>query len=225
MKIKFNNKDYSIRQNEDGLYSLNDIERASKLSGNCGDTLQNWKESVSVVRSVAQNKITLIATRGRNGGTWGCSRAAIHYASHCSKDVRRAITSSVAALISGDSMKGVAIARNVISYERSPVPANLINDHDTACKRLNELLNYDWNAYSNFYKMACKAATGYSPAALTGRNGTVKDYITASGDCDCMEALTATIEFVCRGLKVGLDYHTNAFMLNVKTTKSDQFPA
>ncbi len=37
------------------------------------------------------------------------------------------------------------------------------------------------NAYSNFYRLACKAATGYAPSVLTGKNGSAKDFIKGAG--------------------------------------------
>lgn len=64
MKIKFNNKNYTIRQNEDGLYSLTDIERAWLAEGGTGGQLRHWKDTPEVHDMLLSSEIRMISQSG-----------------------------------------------------------------------------------------------------------------------------------------------------------------
>lgn len=222
MKIKFNNKDYSIRQNEDGLYSLTDIERAWLAEGGTGGRLDHWKTSPDVATMIQIPEIRVISSRGRNGETWGCEEAVIEYSSYCSKEFRRAVRKAFIELTKGNTYKAAAIAESVA------VSPELLDKYEKARQEMNDTIkecggSMGSHAYSNYHRLACKGATGYVPSVLTGKNGSTKDYLAEAESPEALTAVIAAMELVSKGLKAGLDYHTSAFMLNVKTTKNGEF--
>ncbi len=219
MKITFNGNTYPIRKNAEGLYSLTDIEKAWLAEGNTGGRLDNWKVSPEVVAMIQIPEIQVISKRGRNGETWGCKRAAILYASYCSREFQLAVIDAFIALTEGDTMQAAVIAESVA------VSPELLEKHDTTRKAMNDAIKAKGSdmcgkAYGNFYRLACKAATGYVPSVLTGKNGSAKEYIKQVSNAPCMHALIACMETITMGLKVGLDYHKVAAMLNVETTNN-----
>ncbi len=223
MKITFNGNTYPIRKNAEGLYSLTDIEKAWRATGEKLGRLQDWKEKTDVINTILTQEISVsnIKTRGANAGTWGCKRAAILYASYCSSEFHLAVIDAFIALTEGDTMQAAAIAESVA------VSPELLEKHDTTRKAMNDAIKAKGidmcgNAYGNFYRLACKAATGYVPSVLTGKNGSAKDYIKQVSNAPCMNALIACMETITMGLKVGLDYHKVAAMLNVETSQNGE---
>ncbi|MND82152.1 hypothetical protein D3C80_739740 [compost metagenome] len=219
MKITFNNITTTIRQNADGLYSLTDIEQAWKATGNKVGRLQDWKLTDAYCSLFEIQEIQVISNRGRNGATWGCEEAVIEYASYCSNEFRRAVRKAFLELTKGNVYEAAAIAESVA------VSPELIAKHDDTRKLMNTMIaakgiSMGGNAYSNFYRLACKAATGYTPSMLTGKNGSAKDYLKNVDHAPGMAALIAAMESIIMGLRVGLDYHKIAAMLNVETTKN-----
>ena len=228
MKIKFNNKDYSIRQNEDGLYSLNDIEQAWLAEGGTGGQLRHWKDTPEVHAMIADSEIRIVVKMGGKDtpcrGTWGCEEAVIEYASYCSKEFRRAVRKAFIELTKGNVYKAAAIAESVV------VSPELLDKYDKTRQEMNDTIkecggSMGRHAFSNYHRLACKGATGYVPSVLTGKNGSTKDYLA---EAECPEGLTAVIaamDMVKIGLKVGLDYHKIAAMLHVETTKNTNYLA
>lgn len=222
MKIKFNNKDYSIRQNEDGLYSLTDIEKAWLTEGGTGGQLRHWKDTPEVHDMLLSSEIRIISSRGRNGETWGCADAVIEYASYCSKEFRRAVRKAFIELTKGNTYNAAAIAESVA------VSPELLDKYERARQEMNDTIkefgdSMGSHAFSNYHRLACKGATGYVPSVLTGKNGSAKNYLAEAESPEALTAVIAAMELVSKGLKAGLDYHTSAFMLNVKTTKNGEF--
>ena len=221
MKITFNGNTYPIRKNAEGLYSLTDIEKAWLAEGNTGGQLRHWKDNPEVVSMIQCSEIRIISKRGRNGETWGCKEAVIEYASYCSSEFRRAVRKAFIALTEGDTMQAAAITESVA------VSPELLEKHDVTRKAMNDAIKAKGidmcgKAYGNFYRLACKAATGYVPSVLTGKNGSAKEYIKQVSNASCMNALIACMETITMGLKVGLDYHKVAAMLNVETSQNGE---
>lgn len=223
MKITFNGNTYPIRKNAEGLYSLTDIDKAySHAMRTEKGTLNHWKKKDEINQMVEMGEIRVIAKRGQyTGGTWGCKEAVIEYASYCSNEFRRAVRKAFIALTKGNTMQAAAIAESVA------VSPELLEKHDAARKAMNDAIKAKGidmcgNAYGNFYRLACKAATGYVPSVLTGKNGSAKDYIKQVSNAPCMNALIACMETITMGLKVGLDYHKVAAMLNVGTSQNGE---
>lgn len=222
MKITFNGNTYPIRKNAEGLYSLTDIEKAWLAEGGTGGQLRHWKDTPEVVSMAASSEIRILNKHGGSSsarGTWGCKEAVIEYASYCSNEFRRAVRKAFIALTEGNAMQAAAIAESVA------VSPELLEKHDMARDTMNAAIHACWPSasqytYANFYRLACKAATGYVPSVLTGKNGSAKNYIAAAENPSCMAALVAAMETVTVGLKVGLDYHKVAAMLGVETTKN-----
>ncbi|QGW97825.1 KilA-N domain-containing protein [Aeromonas veronii] len=225
MKITFNGNTYPIRKNAEGLYSLTDIEKAWLAEGNTGGQLDNWKRAPEVTELIELREIHVFQKRGGNRtpdrGTWGCKEAVIEYASYCSNEFRRAVRKAFIALTEGDTMQAAAIAESVA------VSPELLEKHDATRKAMNDAIKAKGidmcgKAYGNFYRLACKAATGYVPSVLTGKNGSAKEYIKQVSNVPCMNALIACMETITMGLKVGLDYHKVAAMLNVETSQNGE---
>ncbi|HDN9004731.1 TPA: KilA-N domain-containing protein [Aeromonas veronii] len=219
MKITFNGNTYPIRKNAEGLYSLTDIEKAWLAEGGTGGQLDNWKRTPDVVSMIASREIHVLNKHGGSSsarGTWGCKEAVIEYTSYCSNEFRRAVRKAFIALTEADTMQAAAMAESVA------VSSELLEKHDATRKTMNDAIKAKGidmcgKAYGNFYRLACKAATGYVPSVLTGKNGSAKEYIKQVSNAPCMNALIACMETITRGLKVGLDYHKVAAMLNVQT--------
>ncbi|MFM5764755.1 KilA-N domain-containing protein [Aeromonas sp. s6] len=219
MKITFNGNTYPIQKNAEGLYSLTDIEKAWLAEGGTGGQLDNWKRAPEVTELIKLREIHVVSKEGRNGGTWGCKEAAIEYASYCSNEFRRAVRKAFIALTEGNTMQAAAIAESVA------VSPELFEKHDATRRAMNDAIKAKGidmcgKAYGNFYRLACKAATGYAPSVLTGKNGSAKEYIKQVSNAPCMNALIACMETITMGLKVGLDYHKVAAMLNVETSQN-----
>ena len=225
MKITFNGNTYPIRKNAEGLYSLTDIEKAWRATGEKLGRLQDWKLTEDYCSLFETQEIQVFQKRGGNRtpdrGTWGCKRAAILYASYCSREFQLAVIDAFIALTEGDTMQAAAIAESVA------VSPELLEKHDATRKAMNDAIKAKGidmcgKAYGNFYRLACKAATGYVPSVLTGKNGSAKDYIKQVSSAPCMNALIACMETITMGLKVGLDYHKVAAMLNVETSQNGE---
>ncbi|CAJ1781650.1 hypothetical protein KOPIIPEJ_00467 [Aeromonas dhakensis] len=225
MKITFNGNTYPIRKNAEGLYSLTDIEKAWLAEGNTGGQLDNWKRTPDVVSMIASREIHVLNKHGGSSsarGTWGCKEAVIEYASYCSNEFRRAVRKAFIALTEGNTMQAAAMAESVA------VSSELLEKHDATRKIMNDVIKAKGidmcgKAYGNFYRLACKAATGYVPSVLTGKNGSAKKYIKQVSNAHGMNALIACMETITMGLKVGLDYHKVAAMLNVETSQNKEF--
>lgn len=223
MQITFNGNTYPIRKNAEGLYSLTDIEKAWLAAGGTGGQLRHWKDT-SIVRDMllsSEIRITSVKVRGADAGTWGCKEAVIEYASYCSNEFRRAVRKAFIALTEGNTMQAAAIAESVaVSPELLEKYDETKANMDTVIKAMK--INMHGKEYSNFYRLACKAATGYTPSVLTGKNGSAKEYIKLVANAPCMNALIACMETITMGLKVGLDYHKVAAMLNVETSQNGE---
>jgi len=223
MQITFNSNIYPIRKNTEDLYSLTDIEKAWLREGGTGGQLRHWKVSPDVRDMLLSSeiRITNVKIRGNNAGTWGCKEAVIEYASYCSNEFRRAVRKAFIALTEGNTMQAAAITESVA------VSPELLEKHDKAKTCMDTVIkdvkiNMHGKEYSNFYRLACKAATGYTPSALTGKKGSAKEYITQASHASCMNALIACMETITMGLRVGLDYHKIAAMLSVETAKNGE---
>ncbi|MGN5146123.1 KilA-N domain-containing protein [Aeromonas veronii] len=227
MKIKFNNKDYSIRQNEDGLYSLTDIEKAWLAEGGTGGQLGNWKRTPDVLSMISSCEIHILNNHGgsiSDRGSWGCKRAVILFASYCSIKFQIAVVDALIAVSEGEPFKAAAIAESIV------VSSELLDKYEKTRNELNDTIkecggSMGRHAFSNYHRLVCKGATGYVPSVLTGKNGSTKDYLTEAESPEGLTAVIASMDTVKTGLKVGLDYHQIAAMLHVETTKNTNYLA
>ena len=218
MKITFNGNTFTIPTNEQGQYHATALSQAWAAAGGQVVALQNWKQSLSEVQI---NKFCLLTKRGSKGGTWVNKRGLLAFAAYCSSGFEDAVFDAFIALTEGNTMQAAAIAESVA------VSPELLEKHDVARKAMNDAIKAKGidmcgKAYGNFYRLACKAATGYVPSVLTGKNGSAKEYIKQVSNAPCMNALIACMETITMGLKVGLDYHKVAAMLNVETSQNGE---
>ncbi|HHQ4567466.1 TPA: KilA-N domain-containing protein [Aeromonas hydrophila] len=226
MQITFNGNTYPIRKNSEGLYSLTDIEKAWRATGEKLGRLQDWKLTDDYCSLLQLKEIQVVVKMGGKDtpdrGTWGCKEAVIEYASYCSNEFRRAVRKAFIALTEGSTMQAATIAESVA------VSPELLEKHDNTKANMDAMIHAKQvkmrgKEYSNFYRLACKASTGYVPSVLTGSNGTAKDYIKNAAHVPCMAALIAAMETITTGLRVGLDYHKIAAMLNVETSQNEGY--
>ncbi|HHQ4804957.1 TPA: KilA-N domain-containing protein [Aeromonas veronii] len=221
MKIKFKNTKFTIPSDGQGLYSATVLSQAWAEEGGHVNALNGWTRYLDEDKI---SKFSLISSRGRNGGTWVNKRGLLAFAAYCSEEFEDAVFDAFDELTKGNVYKAAAIAESVA------VSPELLDKYEKARQEMNDTIkefggSMGSHAFSNYHRLACKGATGYVPSVLTGKNGSAKDYLA---EAECPEALTAVIaamELVSKGLKAGLDYHTSAFMLNVKTTKNGEFLA
>lgn len=220
MQITFNGNTFSIPANDQGLYHATSLSQAWAAAGGQVAALKNWKQSLSEIYIDKFCLCTSKARADRGGGTWVNKRGLLAFAAYCSSEFEDAVFDAFIALTEGNTMQAAAIAESVA------VSPELLEKHDAARKSMNEVIkakriSMGGNAYGNFYRLACKAATGYVPSVLTGSNETAKDYIKNAMHGPCMSALIAAMGMIEMGLKVGLDYHKVAAMLNVETSQNE----
>ncbi|MCF5717334.1 KilA-N domain-containing protein [Aeromonas veronii] len=218
MKITFNGNTFTIPTNDQGQYHATALSQAWAAAGGQSDALNGWKRSLDEIKL---SKFSLVSKEGRSGGTWVNKRGLLAFAAYCSSEFEDAVFDAFDELTKGNTMQAAAIAESVA------VSPELLEKHDVTRKAMNDAIKAKGidmcgNAYGNFYRLACKAATGYVPSVLTGKNGSAKEYIKQVSNAPCMNALIACMETITMGLKVGLDYHKVAAMLNVETSQNGE---
>ncbi|WP_429104336.1 KilA-N domain-containing protein [Aeromonas allosaccharophila] len=219
MKITFNGNTFTIPTNDQGQYHATSLSQAWAAAGGQINALDGWTRSLDEIQ---MRKFSVFKKRGKHGGgTWVNKRGLLAFAAYCSREFEDAVFDAFDELTKGNTMQAAAIAESVA------VSPELLEKHDVTRKAMNDAIKAKGidmcgNAYGNFYRLACKAATGYVPSVLTGKNGSAKDYIKQVSSAPCMNALIACMETITMGLKVGLDYHKVAAMLNVETSQNGE---
>ena len=218
MKITFNGYTFTIPTNDQGQYHATALSQAWAAAGGQVRALDDWMKTLDETQ---MRKFAAFSKRGRKGGTWVNKRGLLAFAAYCSSEFEDAVFDAFDELTKGNTMQAAAIAESVA------VSPELLEKHDATRKAMNDAIKAKGidmfgNAYGNFYRLACKAATGYVPSVLTGKNGSAKEYIKQVSNAPCMNALIACMETITMGLKVGLDYHKVAAMLNVETSQNGE---
>lgn len=85
-------------------------------------------------------------------------------------------------------------------------------------KLVNKTGDKKW--YMHYNKLACRIISGYIPSHLTGGTHSTFKYLLEMGHTSGLSAYIATLEMITRGLKLGLDYHSIAFLCQTQTTKN-----
>ena len=218
MKITFNGYTFTIPTNDQGQYHATALSQAWAAAGG---QVRALDDSMKTLDETQMRKFAAFSKRGRKGGTWVNKRGLLAFAAYCSSEFEDAVFDAFDELTKGNTMQAAAIAESVA------VSPELLEKHDATRKAMNDAIKAKGidmfgNAYGNFYRLACKAATGYVPSVLTGKNGSAKEYIKQVSNAPCMNALIACMETITMGLKVGLDYHKVAAMLNVETSQNGE---
>ncbi|MCK2072351.1 KilA-N domain-containing protein [Aeromonas caviae] len=219
MKITFNGNTFTIPTNDQGQYHATSLSQAWAAAGGQINALDGWTRSLDEIQ---MRKFSVFKKRGKHGGgTWVNKRGLLAFAAYCSREFEDAVFDAFDELTKGNTMQAAVIAESVA------VSSELLEKHDATRKAMNDVIKAKGidmcgKAYGNFYRLACKAATGYVPSVLTGKNGSAKEYIKQVASAPCMNALIACMETITMGLKVGLDYHKVAAMLNVETSQNGE---
>ncbi|MFM5077609.1 KilA-N domain-containing protein [Aeromonas caviae] len=219
MKITFNGNTFTIPTNDQGQYHATSLSQAWAAAGGQINALDGWTRSLDEIQ---MRKFSVFKKRGKHGGgTWVNKRGLLAFAAYCSREFEDAVFDAFDELTKGNTMQAAVIAESVA------VSSELLEKHDATRKAMNDVIKAKGidmcgKAYGNFYRLACKAATGYVPSVLTGKNGSAKEYIKQVSNAPCMNALIACMETITMGLKVGLDYHKVAAMLNVETSQNGE---
>lgn len=105
MQITFNSHSFTLSVNNEGLFSLKDIEKGWQQSGGKGRRLDTWKDSKDFTTLKTLPEFLVRSVNGGKGipleeqGTWGNKFAVIEYASHCSLAFRIAVNQAFEAIL------------------------------------------------------------------------------------------------------------------------------
>jgi hypothetical protein len=211
--LKFDDKVVTVRSNEDGLYCLNDIYRASGFG-------RSKEPSKFFATSRGQGILScaIIKQNGKVKETYLNKLSTYKYASWVSDKFYDAVFETFEAAANGDMIEAVNIATKVA------IPQELIDKEASLRITMNALISEKFPdqkmVHSNFSRLISKAVSGFTPKELTDGSLPSFKYMISKGHLDAVGAYIASLENTIMGLKVGLDYHTCAAMLHVKTGKN-----
>lgn len=223
MKIKFDTNTFTVPANEQGLYHATTLSQAWAEAGGQTNALKGWMATLGESYIAKFQLCTSKARADRGGGTWVNKRGLLAFAAYCSEEFEDAVYEAFIALTEGNGSKAAAIAESVA------ISPELITKYDDTretmvalIKELEDAGKIKLGGYgvSTFSKLACKAAAGYAPAELTGKNGSAKNYIVDAEHAEGLSGMIAVMESIIRGLRMGLDYHQIAALMNVETSKN-----
>lgn len=167
MKITFNGNTFTIPTNDQGQYHATSLSQAWAAAGGQINALDGWTRSLDEIQ---MRKFSVFKKRGKHGGgTWVNKRGLLAFAAYCSREFEDAVFDAFDELTKGNTMQAAAIAESVA------VSPELLEKHDATRKAMNDAIKAKGidmcgKAYGNFYRLACKAATGYVPSAYSGRS-------------------------------------------------------
>lgn len=204
-----------------------------------GYRLKDWKESEQtklgefplVYEKDEQNqtltddvKIQLdgiVTKEGRNGGTYLTKEMLFKLAAYVDKDFYDSVFKAFVALTEGDVETAMDVALSVaISQEIIDREAQMRAE---MVKLVGEKIGDKSYYYSNYFRLLCKAASGYTPSELTNKGDGAFKYILGLNHVKGASAYVACLELIVTSLKIGLDYHATAALLSVKTGKNKDY--
>lgn len=238
--LVFQNRQIKIKQ-KDGLYCLNDLHRAytttdekkpndwikrniqGSVKGDKCPFLLNRDKS-RLLHDESTN-IEIRTVKGRSGGTYSNLAGVYAYAQYLDKTFADAVNAAFTALATGDVRTAQAIAESIT------IPPELVQRYKDTKACLDEMLvarglssAQQGHAHSNYYRLAVRAATGYTPAVLTAGTCTATDWISQQHHPAAYHALIAAMENIITALNIGVtDYHKIAAMLQVQTNKNSSY--
>lgn len=212
MNITFNNTTSTIRQNNDGLFNLKDIEKAWTASGGTGGRLDHWKATDDVKELIEFTEIRVIGSRGQNGGTWGCEEAVIEYASYCSNEFRRSVRKAFVALAKGDTetaqeltMASLSItAREVLRSESPRVNESIREAHTSG-----RLGGQEWQAAANVRGLVTEIVTGMNAKSFNKKDRygmSAREFLLMHNDAARLVEMNSVESEIRIFLKVGYTY-------------------
>lgn len=162
----------------------------------------------------------IVNKEGRGGGTYLTKDLLFKLAAYVDKDFYDAVFKAFSLLTEGKVVEAAAVADSVV------LDSVLIEKIKARYQQMTTALsvkeNVDSHMYSNFGKLVCKAATGYTPKQLTAGSRSALDYIDKVCHMGAANAYLACLELTILGLGVGLGYHEIAAMLSVQTGKNKE---
>jgi len=215
LKLKFNNDFVNVRENEGGLYCLNDIYRASGLG--------EHKQPSRFLRGKTKDKFGFslkVSMLDDVKVTFAPKNVVYKYSAWIDDDFYDAVFEAFEAASEGDGKRAIDIATSVT------IPQELIDREKNLRQKMNELIEETFeegrkrtNAFTNYNRLIAKCVSGYTPKELTNGIATFK-HIVEQGHLGGVSAYLATLEMINTSLVAGLDYQTTALMLQVETTKN-----
>jgi len=194
--ITFNDHTFTVRSKvfeldgvEMTLHSLKDIENGWKDSGGTGKAIKEWKESPKTEELIQLGEITLISSRGANGGTWGCVDSTVEYAGHCSVSFRSVVRKTFLLAASGRGDEAVEVAQKVIGMREKLRKGNEKFTSDIA-KSVEDgnISGTKTNAIINLHRLNCKKVFGISPKQFKVKHGLdPRDAMVAMSDIEKMD--------------------------------------
>lgn len=214
LKLKINKSFVEVRQNDKGLFCLNDIFRASGAK-------QSKKPSEFLRYGREKSRYEIVDERdGKTNVKYAPKQVVYKYSAWIDDDFYDKVFEAFEASASGDGKKATDIATSVA------IPQELIDKEKRLREKMNELLSEQYegrkltNMFTNFNRLIGKAVSGYTPKELTDGSLSTFKYIVEKGHIGGVSAYLATMEMINTGLVAGLDYQTIALMLQVETTKN-----
>lgn len=157
-------KGVTVRQNENGLYSLNDLHKASQ-KGRSKDPsrfmhLKSTAEYIDFLTTLISVDEIFTLKEGAQGGTWVHKDLVYDYAMWCSPSFKHSVIQAFDALVEGRIQDAVKIAMTVTHIQNAGKEFKAIaNNHDIP---INEAINRLSKASSDYDTNSSIAGTTLS---------------------------------------------------------------
>jgi len=208
MNIIFHGQSLTVRVHPDNqeLFSLNDLHKASGLTGQLGDLVKNLSEKQ--LRRYGVLKVN----GGLNRGTYANEKGAYWFAAKVDEDFEDAVFNAFHAVANGDTAKAVDVVASV-------VPDELIRRAHDASKQLNYLIPL-WDQKQDKQRgsrahiiiwdyIVCKTTTGGTLKSIKDAHGvsSLADYFEKSKNKEGLGAYLALANMLIPLLENGIDYY------------------
>lgn len=220
LTITFNNQQFDIRTNTEGLYSLTDIEQAWKQSGGEGKSLAHWKRSPEVkelMELLCEFRIVAISggkdTPDR--GTWASKEALIEYAGHCSTSFKMTTLRALKQLSEGNYLEASDSVLTVIQTQELKSKYKALQDS------LYEVFEV-WNktqSHERGFDIILKNLIQFNTCGITskkiqresGRN--LVDNLLSTGNTEGITAMIQSMVMVTNAMRADLGYYQIKLMV------------
>lgn len=234
LTLKLDGQVVEVRKDDDGRYCLNDIHKAAGKPVGCqpshflrnrGSDIQriNASENTVILPHLVQDldSHALIRGKGRGASSYGSLNTVYRYAAFISKAFEKSVYEAFTALSKGDVSEASRVAESVA------ITPEMCDRYDRLYAKLWEVLNEKYAGQphykkTNIARLCTTGATGYTPAVLTGKTMSAKDYMIKQDNQPAMSACIATMENVIMMLLLphDLDYQDIATAMYIPTAKN-----
>lgn len=215
MAINFNGTNHIIRQNAEGLYSMNDLHEASltgeKSAPNKWVRLKGTKALMEEFQKDT-GQICLVSEEGRNGGSWIHEALVPSYAGWISPAFQLSVNKAFIALAKGDTAGAQAIVDNsmsIIARETLRTGNTRIRDAISLSQRAGILRGTEEQANINVRSLVTEIVTGINAKSFnkpTHYGMSAREFLLMHNDTQRlmrMVEIEAQVELL---LKIGRDY-------------------